>query len=259
MVNLSGGASVDGQPSNTATAGAVTDTFSGVSTVTGSSAGDTTFLAGPSSDTFTGQGSGNTLDRSAVSGPPSLTVAMAGGPPCGPGAGLVSGPGASPTDCFTNVSTVDGASGKSPDSATPPQPVSGLLVSLNGNSGSSPGEVTATVASTPVTFALFAGVNELIGSPFAHHRLRSRDRDRRDLGQKVPPGAQLARKRKPVLIASGKLSFTSAGTRPLKVKLTSAGKQLLRHSKRVKLSSKGAFTPVGQPSVTVIKTFTLKP
>jgi hypothetical protein len=80
----------------------------------------------------------------------------------------------------------------------------------------------------------------------------------------VPPGAHVAnRKPKPVLVASGRLSFASAGTQTLKVKLTAAGKNLLKHAKRthakaLHLTSKATFTPTGKPAVTATKTFTVK-
>ncbi|HTX31319.1 MAG TPA: hypothetical protein VMD09_08030 [Solirubrobacteraceae bacterium] len=169
-----------------------TDTFSEISAFKGSSAGGTSFLAGNSGGmSFTGQGIGNRLDLSTMSGFASLTVAMSGGS-CPSGFGSVTG--ASLTDCFADIDTVDGSSAVpttfQPDAtlaSTPSNPVefvgedansggsvldlsnfkspvSNLKLSLAGNSTSSPGQVTGTVSGTAVTFARFAQINEAIGS-----------------------------------------------------------------------------------------------
>ena len=76
---------------------------------------------------------------------------------------------------------------------------------------------------------------------------------------RLPPGAKLARaKAKPVLVAVGQASFAAAGTSKLKVKLTLAGKRLLRHGRSLKLTAKGVFTPSGEAPVTATKAFVLK-
>jgi FG-GAP repeat len=76
----------------------------------------------------------------------------------------------------------------------------------------------------------------------------------------VPPGAKLAKKAKPkpVLVASGRLSFTAPGSGLLKLKLTNAGKRLLKHAKRLKLVARGSFTPSSGSAVTATRTFLLK-
>jgi trypsin len=75
----------------------------------------------------------------------------------------------------------------------------------------------------------------------------------------LPPGAKLAKANaKPVLVAAGRASFSAAGTMKLKVKLTSAGKRLLKHRRGRKLTAKGTFTPAGEGPVSATKTFVLK-
>jgi hypothetical protein len=75
----------------------------------------------------------------------------------------------------------------------------------------------------------------------------------------VPSGAHVARSRpKPVLVAQGQTSFAAAGTGTLTVKLTAAGRKLVKHAKHIRLTSKGSFTPTGRTPVTKITTFTLK-
>ncbi len=75
----------------------------------------------------------------------------------------------------------------------------------------------------------------------------------------VPPGAKLAKHTiaKPVLVASGKLTFSSAGMGKLKVKLTGVGVQLFRHSERMKLTARATFVPRGGGMVSVTKEFGL--
>lgn len=70
----------------------------------------------------------------------------------------------------------------------------------------------------------------------------------------VPSGAKLAKttKAKLVLIASGKLTFSAAGTGRVKLTLTAQGKKLLKHVKRVRLEAKGTFVPVGGVGVSAV-------
>ncbi len=75
----------------------------------------------------------------------------------------------------------------------------------------------------------------------------------------LPPHARLtmAKNRKPLLVATGNVSFPNAGTRNLKLKITPTGKRFLRHSKRVQLIASGTFTPTGKHPIFSTKTFTL--
>jgi hypothetical protein len=66
----------------------------------------------------------------------------------------------------------------------------------------------------------------------------------------APTGARAA-KGKPVLVATGKLSFAAAGTDKLPLRLTAAGRRLLRQSKRVSLRAKGVFL-AGSGTVTSV-------
>jgi hypothetical protein len=74
----------------------------------------------------------------------------------------------------------------------------------------------------------------------------------------LPPGAKLAKKVRPVLVASGKRTFSGAGTGAVTIKLTSAGKHLLRQSKRVKLVAKGTFAGSGNASAVVTRGLTVR-
>lgn len=75
----------------------------------------------------------------------------------------------------------------------------------------------------------------------------------------VPPGAHVARRTpKPVLVARGRLSFSKAGTGKLKVKLTRAGRSLLKRAKHIRLTAKGSFTPTGARAASTIKAFSLR-
>lgn len=76
----------------------------------------------------------------------------------------------------------------------------------------------------------------------------------------VPSGAKLAKhtKAKPVLVASGLMSFPAAGTGKVRVRLTAAGKRLLRHTKRLKLEAKGTFAAHGKEAIRTMKELTLR-
>jgi hypothetical protein len=69
----------------------------------------------------------------------------------------------------------------------------------------------------------------------------------------LPPGAT-----KPVLVASGQLMFSAAGTGPIKVKPTALGRRVLKHVARIKLTARGTFTPTGMAPVTATRTFVLR-
>jgi hypothetical protein len=75
----------------------------------------------------------------------------------------------------------------------------------------------------------------------------------------LPAGAKLSNaKARPVLVASGQITFSKAGTLKIKLKLTAAGRRLLKHSKRLKLTASGKFTPPGETAVTATKVFVLR-
>jgi hypothetical protein len=78
------------------------------------------------------------------------------------------------------------------------------------------------------------------------------------LWYEIPKGAHLSAKAQPILVASGKATFAASGAQRVVIKLTSRGKQLLKHAKSIRLTSKGSFTPTGEPAVVALKTFTLK-
>jgi hypothetical protein len=78
----------------------------------------------------------------------------------------------------------------------------------------------------------------------------------------VPAGGRIARARRarprPILIASGQALFRSAGTQAIVMKLTGAGKRLLEHAKRVRLTAKGTFTPRRGAFISATRTFVLR-
>ena len=76
----------------------------------------------------------------------------------------------------------------------------------------------------------------------------------------VPSRAKLARKAhpRPLLVAAGKLTFTAKGTARMKIKLTGAGRRLLKHAKQLKVTAKGAFTPSDRAPITTTRVFLLK-
>ena len=76
----------------------------------------------------------------------------------------------------------------------------------------------------------------------------------------VPPGSKLAKntKPKPVLVGAGRLRFSAAGAANIRIRLTVAGKRLLRHARQLRLTARGTFTPTGETPVTATRTFLLR-
>jgi streptogramin lyase len=62
---------------------------------------------------------------------------------------------------------------------------------------------------------------------------------------------------KPGLVARAHERYEKAGATKVAIQLTRAGKRVLRHAKRVKLVARVTFTPVGRPTLTRLKEFTL--
>jgi hypothetical protein len=62
---------------------------------------------------------------------------------------------------------------------------------------------------------------------------------------------------KRVVLASGKISYTKASQATLRLRLTSEGRRVLRHKRRLKLTAKAVFSVPGGVSVTWQETFVL--
>jgi hypothetical protein len=66
-----------------------------------------------------------------------------------------------------------------------------------------------------------------------------------------------AKRSKPTLLARGETRFAGAGTRTVRIVLSAAGKQLLRHARSIHVQALGAFAPKHGASVSATRTFTL--
>jgi hypothetical protein len=73
----------------------------------------------------------------------------------------------------------------------------------------------------------------------------------------VPPGARAPSSTAPVLFAAGHVTFRTAGTRLVVLSLTSRGRKLLRHHRRIALLARGSFTPSAKGPITAAKSFSL--
>jgi hypothetical protein len=73
----------------------------------------------------------------------------------------------------------------------------------------------------------------------------------------VPKGAHLSRA-KPTLIARGELSLASASAAKLAIKLTSKGRELLKHAHRIRLTAQGTITSPGASSIGASRSFSLE-
>jgi PKD repeat protein len=63
---------------------------------------------------------------------------------------------------------------------------------------------------------------------------------------------------KPILVATGKRSYSKAGKATITVKLSASARKLLKKAKTLKITAKATLTRSGQPKVTATKAFTLK-
>ncbi|UUY05738.1 hypothetical protein LRS13_09520 [Svornostia abyssi] len=74
----------------------------------------------------------------------------------------------------------------------------------------------------------------------------------------LPKGAKLAAKPKPVALAAGAATLSSAGKVRLTVKLNSAGKKKLRKARSLKLTARATFTAPGKKPLSTTRTFSVK-
>jgi hypothetical protein len=65
-------------------------------------------------------------------------------------------------------------------------------------------------------------------------------------------------KTRTVLIAKGSHRFSAAGKGKLAIRLTTKGRGVFKHARRLKLTAKGSFRPTGAAAIARQKTFTLK-
>ncbi len=77
----------------------------------------------------------------------------------------------------------------------------------------------------------------------------------------VPPGAHLTAKKnhQPVQVATVTIAIARAGAKRLTVRLTLAGRRLLKHAgRRLRLTSKASYTPTGGEPTTKLRSFTVR-
>jgi hypothetical protein len=75
----------------------------------------------------------------------------------------------------------------------------------------------------------------------------------------VPKGPHSRKHRpKPILVATGQLTFSTARTAQITVNLTSAGKQLLKHATAINLTARGSFRRPGQPTTIATEIIALR-
>ena len=72
------------------------------------------------------------------------------------------------------------------------------------------------------------------------------------------PRAARAAAKKPVVLASGRHRFVTAGTGTLRLKLTSAGRRVIRHAKSLKVAIVTRYTPAEGKAVTVTQRLTVR-
>ena len=75
---------------------------------------------------------------------------------------------------------------------------------------------------------------------------------------RLPRATARAAAKKPVVVASGRHRFATAGTATLRLKLTSAGRRAVRHAKSLKLAIVTRYTPTGGNAITVTQRLTVR-
>jgi hypothetical protein len=73
----------------------------------------------------------------------------------------------------------------------------------------------------------------------------------------LPKASGHGAKPRSVTVAVGRATISRAGTMSVKIVLTSAGRRLLKHASRIKMTAKGSFVAVGRAPVLAAQTFTL--
>jgi hypothetical protein len=74
----------------------------------------------------------------------------------------------------------------------------------------------------------------------------------------VPKGAKLAKKVKPVLVASGKLGVAAATPGQLKLSLTAAGRRQLKRAKRMSITARAEYVTSSDQRPRAQSHFTLR-
>jgi hypothetical protein len=74
----------------------------------------------------------------------------------------------------------------------------------------------------------------------------------------LPRGARAAKATKPVIVASGSARFAKPGRVRITIRLTPAGRRMLKHAHSLRLTAKGIYTPKGGSSLTATRTLRLR-
>jgi len=171
------------------------------------------------------------------------------------------------------VAVGEGGTGKGADATfttLQPLPVEeegspGVLPATSALGHTAAGDVAALFAKQLVPGGKAARIGALLKNGFFKQRFKAPEAGMAVIKwYYLPPGAKLAGAKHakkaaptPVLVASGSVTFHAAGTAAVKLRLTGAGRRLLGHSKRVRLTATCAFTPVGGAPVVTSGTFQL--
>jgi hypothetical protein len=156
--------------------------------------------------------------------------------------------------------------GNTGSGSTTPPTTSSTATSSTGSSSGAGG--VATISRSQVTAGLAASLGSSSGASIttllkqSQYTLSYQALESGSLliqWYEIPAGAHLAKKAKakPVLVASGEVSVPASGKYAVHIRLTSAGKKLLKSSSHLKLIAQATFTPAGGAPITTTKTFTV--
>ena len=128
--------------------------------------------------------------------------------------------------------------------------------------------VTASFTASPAETALAQGLSKLVATLAKLARSSGLSIPFHASGPGVltislyaaPPGGRLARmsRAKPILVGVGRHAFSRTATARIKIKLTSTGRALVKHAKRLALTAKGTFKAHGKVTIQKTETFVLR-
>ncbi|MEY2516066.1 MAG: hypothetical protein QOJ89_3424, partial [bacterium] len=145
----------------------------------------------------------------------------------------------------------DGGGGQPP--VAPPAPVVAHAGPIAG--GVTIAQIRESMRRQMTPKATAAKIGVLLKKGGAVLSLKSLDAGRLVIRWSTAPTTVRGKKAKAILVAQGRRTFEHSGTRTVYVRLTAAGRRVLRRAKRVRLTAKGSFTRANAKPIVGTKGF----
>ncbi len=134
-----------------------------------------------------------------------------------------------------------------------PQPSVAAIGNIAG--GITTSQVLQSVRRQMIPKGNAARISELLRKGGATLSFKALDAGKLVIRWRTVPVRVRGRRTKAILVAEGRRTFERSGTRTVNVKLTKAGRRVLRGARRVRLTATGTFTRKGRKPVTGTKAF----